>query len=374
MDNALNEAFENYYKYLMSTWEFDCDKIHDSLKKKYPNYKPEFINCMLAFDSFICKINPLIDKRKFIVHESADFLNDLATLPDSYKETYKIIKNNLEMGIDNSKYCSRQHLNEAYKDNMYRHHGIYHMHFKEQREDRKDDRTNELIFFMIKDSSIYMITIKDHDYFFDLDIFDIINNNWPRLLIKLDNIVTEPPPDADENTIKLITEQNASYAKYRDKKILKSILDKDINPMFILNDKSVIMGCNSLGVNSIGFEIALTRQFISRKKTISDISKIIKEKILFNQYYHPVDLAIYDNNFFALRLVNSVNKNSFIFLFPNNEANIKDLLVYFPVLEQLAQEQYIEIDNMQETRLDNFRLGYSLIILNEIFNDIQLVS
>lgn len=353
----------------MSTWDFDCSNIHKSLARKHKSYVPDFINCAIAFDSFINKITPLNQGIHYTIYESHELLSDLTNLSQALQTKYQEIKNNFTCGIDNSDYCSKMHLQHAYKDNMFRHHGIYHFHFAKQ----QNGRTNELLFVKIQDKNIYMITIKDHKYFYDLEVFDIINNNWPHLLPKIPGIVTSARPDSTPDEIKMIADQNAIFQESRNPSKLKSLLDNDINPIFLmLNDGSCTLSHG--GVNTLGFEISLTMAFLRRKKYIYTLNKKLNCLIKFNEYYQPINLAIFDIENYAIHLSNSNGQHCFIFSVSTAYISNDYLLKKFPVLNQLNNDSVIYINDMQKCVKSNpFKKGYSIVILNQFADHVQFI-
>lgn len=354
----------------MSTCGFDCKNIHSKLAKKYDNYRPDFINCALAFDSFINKVTPLNQGIHYSVHESNELLNNISNLSLDHQAVYQTIKNNFIHGIDNSDYCSKMHLQHTYKDNMFRHHGIYHFHFAKQ-----PRRTGELLFAKIQDQHIYMITIKDHDYFYNIELFDIINNNWSYLLSKIPLIVTSARPNATPDEIQMIEEQNVSLQEFRKPSKLKLLLDSDINPMFMLNDGSCIFSCgNNFGVNTLGFEASLTRSFLKRKKYISTLNNELNQLVRFNEYYQPMNLSIFDIEYYAIHLSNPNHQHCFIFSTSSADISNDYLLAKFPVLNQLNNESIIHVNEMQKiVKLSSFNDGYSIIILNQHVNHLQFI-
>ena len=151
------------------------------------------------------------------------------------------------------------------------------------------------------------------------------------------------------------------------------MLDNDINPILMLNDGSCI--CSHGGVNTLGFEISLTMAFSRRKKYIYTLNKELNCLIKFNEYYQPINLAIFDIENYAIHLSNSNSQHCFIFSVLTAYISNDYLLKEFPVLNQLNDDSVIYINNMQKCVKSNpFKAGYSIIILNQFTDHVQFIQ
>lgn len=108
------------------------------------------------------------------IHESRELAIPLEFRPD-YKKLVTIIQN----GGDLKPYLSRQILKGGRSDKndgLLNSWGIHHLHF------HPDENNNEILFCVITESDVYMISVLPHKDWVNTRLLQILHDNWPALL------------------------------------------------------------------------------------------------------------------------------------------------------------------------------------------------
>ncbi|MCZ6689592.1 MAG: hypothetical protein O7H41_08325 [Planctomycetota bacterium] len=93
-----------------------------------------------------------------------------------------------------------------FEDGLYNDYGIVHFHLGDGLETSGYvKRTKELLFTVVDSSTVYEIGVYDHGEWYELDILDILDDNWPGLLdrVTLQAIDVENYPRTREEVKKL---------------------------------------------------------------------------------------------------------------------------------------------------------------------------
>lgn len=103
--------------------------------------------------------------------------------PPYLKDRFEKIKLMIEQGEDCSGFLSRLAGKPNKYDPLLYDWGIYHLHFYNFKTSSKPEQTrsNELLFMFIQNETAYLIDIKDHNSFCDIDLLNIIDSSWPHL-------------------------------------------------------------------------------------------------------------------------------------------------------------------------------------------------
>lgn len=147
----------------MEDLNFDTSSITDPLE------------LMQTYFSMARRLVPI---RKYEVKEAKGFV-----VPDEVKEGYDQLKEKLKKGED-----VIAHLHKAIdrvngKDAMLFDWGIHHFHLGTTIEaDGFVTRTGPVLYAVVKDNTIYAITINQHGHWSDKEMLEAINENWPELL------------------------------------------------------------------------------------------------------------------------------------------------------------------------------------------------
>ena len=125
--------------------------------------------------------------------------------PDKYIESVEMIETAITQGHSLIPFLSdriKDFNNE--QDVLLKNWDIYHFHLgKKKKSNGFVKRTNELLFCCFKNENAYLINIFHHKSFTDKKLIQIIHNNWPEILIKLDGL-TPGPESYDIDILKAI--------------------------------------------------------------------------------------------------------------------------------------------------------------------------
>jgi len=162
----------------------------DSFGLKIPSNKLTPENIILSYFNWEKK---LISQKPRTLYESKEL-----SCPEHLKVPFEQIKNLLRNGGDLSGYLSRNIQKPSKHDFLLYDWGIHHLHFYST-QSLGQKRSSELLYIFLTEDSVYLIDIKDHDSFEDIDLLEIIHSNWFHLIeplwvrnaVGLSNSVTE---------------------------------------------------------------------------------------------------------------------------------------------------------------------------------------
>lgn len=166
MVDLVNRILDDYKDY--------CGNI---LASEFINYKPSKHGSMLEYHRYKYRI---VSTRPRKVVEA----NDL-NIPEHLLSAYTEIVEDITNGMPLKKYQSRKLRDINYDDDMLSHWRIQHFHLGSVLEkDGFVKRTKELLFVFLTEQKAYIIGIFSHGAWCDLDIIEIIHQNWPNELMR----------------------------------------------------------------------------------------------------------------------------------------------------------------------------------------------
>ncbi|NVD99956.1 hypothetical protein [Massilia sp. BJB1822] len=106
------------------------------------------------------------------IHESREL-----TIPLEFRSDYEKLVAVILAGGDLKPYLSRAILNgrSDKNDRLLNSWGIHHLHFR-------PDGANQLLFCVIAESSVYMISVLPHNDWVNTQLLQILHDNWPALI------------------------------------------------------------------------------------------------------------------------------------------------------------------------------------------------
>ena len=151
------------------------DYCHQKLTEEFGTYSSGTYDPIYSYQRYKCRI---IDKKPRTVLESRDL-----SVPQVYQSAYQAIISDIENGKDLKKYQSRNLKKLDYDDDMLSHWGIQHFHLGQ---DLEDDgyvkRTGDLMFIHFSGTNAHILGLFNHGSWVDLDIIEILHENWPQEL------------------------------------------------------------------------------------------------------------------------------------------------------------------------------------------------
>ena len=158
----LNEILDDYSEY-----------CHRRLQAEFGAYSQGSYDPIYLYQRLKCRI---IEKKARAVSEA----NGLA-IPNKYKIAYEEIINSVKAGSCLKKYQSRKLKSLHYDDDMLSHWGIQHLHLGQNLEqDGFVVRTRDLLFVHFSNSEAHVLGVFDHGAWCDLDLVQIMHDNWPE--------------------------------------------------------------------------------------------------------------------------------------------------------------------------------------------------
>lgn len=93
------------------------------------------------------------------------------------------IEQNFLSGKDVNGYLSRNSKLSSKHDYLLYDWGIHHLHFDDVYYSglTKKQRSSELLFLRVTDSTVYFLAVSDHQAFAELGLLEILNENWPEV-------------------------------------------------------------------------------------------------------------------------------------------------------------------------------------------------
>lgn len=177
------------------------------------------------------------------VHVSNTF-----TCFSEFENTYNDIIRKIENGEPLRPYQSRKLKDTDYDDAMLMDWGVQHLHLGDNLQpDGFIQRTNELLFVRFTNTDAYIINIFEHDNWTDLEVLEIIHNNWPQ---SIEDFLIKDAVD---------------LAFSPEKEDLKQLRKAQINSAVKLSDGSIYMG-PGMGVTTAGSPLISTRNVLRLQK------------------------------------------------------------------------------------------------------------
>lgn len=166
MTQIINKILKDYERY--------CIK---QLKKEFIRYKPSKLSPIVDYQRF--KYRTISVKPRRVVEPSN------LVIPDRYQLIYNKIVSDIVSGEPLRKYQSKKLKNEKYNDDMLSHWKIQHFHLGDSLgKDGFVKRSGDLLFVYLKEDCAYIIGFYQHGSWCDIDIIEVIHNNWPKELIE----------------------------------------------------------------------------------------------------------------------------------------------------------------------------------------------
>ena len=131
--------------------------------------------CAIRWHSWKRRVVPA---RKRSVKKAGGF-----SCPGHLEKGLAALEHAIESGDDIWPWQSKLIDTPSFEDGLYNDFGIVHFHLGEGFDTRGYiNRTGELLFAVVDPKSVYEIGIYHHGDWYDLDLLDIIDHNWPHLL------------------------------------------------------------------------------------------------------------------------------------------------------------------------------------------------
>lgn len=212
MENDLsNNLFNDYAK---------IRKVFLELKGFDLSHCSSSVDVMLSYFNLEIKtISPI--KRTVLLSEEIQ-------CPPHLIDRFENMKIMIEQGEDLSGFLSRLAGKPNKYDPLLYDWGIHHLHFYDFKTSSKTEkkRSSELLFIFLQNKTAYLIDIKDHNAFCDVDLLNIIDSNWPhltdRLCIGYSDSVDNGTPKEGINKLR-ISGVNSTFT-LKNRKILMSMM------------------------------------------------------------------------------------------------------------------------------------------------------
>jgi hypothetical protein len=151
------------------------DYCHQNLTEEFGTYSPGTYDPIYLYQRYKCRI---IEKRARVVLESKNFV-----VPQIYRTAYQEIITDIKNGAKLKKYQSRNLKKLDCDDDMLSHWGVQHFHLGQTKEsDGYVKRTGDLLFIHFSQNEAHILGFFNHGSWSDLDIIEIIHENWPQEL------------------------------------------------------------------------------------------------------------------------------------------------------------------------------------------------
>ena len=151
------------------------DYCHQKLQAEFGVYSQGSYDPIYLYQRYKCRT---IETRARAVSEA-----NRLVVPEAYRTAYEDIVGSIKAGRCLKKYQSRKLKNLHYDDDMLSHWGIQHLHLNQcVEQDGFVKRTGDLLFIHFSDSEAHVLGIFDHGAWCDLDLIQIMHNNWPEQL------------------------------------------------------------------------------------------------------------------------------------------------------------------------------------------------
>ncbi len=151
------------------------DYCHQRLTEEFDSYSADRYDPIYLYQRYKCRI---IDSRKRKILEAKELI-----IPLEHKTAYENITSDIANGRALKLYQSRNLKNLDYDDDMMSHWGVQHFHLGDSLEsDGYVSRTGDLLFIHFSQKQAHIIGIFNHGSWYDLDVIEIIHENWPQEL------------------------------------------------------------------------------------------------------------------------------------------------------------------------------------------------
>ncbi len=151
------------------------DYCHQKLTEEFGRYSLGTYDSIYLYQRYKCRI---IDKKPRAVLEPKNL-----AVPHTYLAAYQEIISDIENGEDLKKYQSRNLKKLDYDDDMLSHWGVQHFHLGQTLEnDGYVKRTGDLLFIHFSGTNAHILGFFNHGSWIDLDIIEILHENWPQEL------------------------------------------------------------------------------------------------------------------------------------------------------------------------------------------------
>jgi len=201
-------------------------------------------------------------KRRLPVKKRKLFKSKEFSCPDELEGGLQIFENKIRNGDDINPHLSRGLKKLKYDDYLLNDWGIYHFHLSSDIEgDGYTKRTGPVLFGFLTHDSFYEINIYNHGNWTNVDLIEILHNNWPYLIEKfrLDDV------------IQMAYKPNSS--------IIKDLRKNQLNSFLQVSDGTVYsqpgLGYSTLGT-AVDVSVATTRY----KQLMRHLQNSIRDQLL----------------------------------------------------------------------------------------------
>ncbi|MBB3139856.1 hypothetical protein [Halomonas organivorans] len=193
-----------------------------------------------------------------------------------------------ESGLDLHPWHSKLRENTKFEDGMLNDFGVAHFHLGQELEaSGYIERTKELLFCVVTQSEVYEIGIYDHGEWFELDILDIVDREWPELL--------------DSVTVKAMTVTNP----VRSREDIQALRMANVNTARQLSSGRIVMPPGGgMAMDGTSTDAVMAAQRLSRllkngeKQIVRDITDSIERGKIKRKDYTVV-LTMSDHEIYA---------------------------------------------------------------------------
>lgn len=181
----INDILNDYSEY-----------CHQKLTEEFGAYTQASYDPIYLYQRYKCRI---IEKRVREIYEANELI-----VPEKYKTAYKEIVDAIKDGDFLKKFQSRNLKKLDYDDDMLSHWGIQHFHLGQTvKKDGFVQRTGDLLFIHFSQSKAHILGVFDHEAWCDLNLIQIIHNNWPdELAIFQSNSNTRPLSESEHKILR----------------------------------------------------------------------------------------------------------------------------------------------------------------------------
>lgn len=153
------------------------DYCHQRLIDEFDTHDSGTYDPIYLYQRYKCRI---IDSRMRVISEAKGLI-----IPQEYKVAYEVIISDITNGYILKKYQSRNLKKLDYDDDMLSHWGVQHFHLGNTLESDgyiSRLRNGDLLFIHFSQSEAHILGVFNHGSWCDLDIIEIIHENWPQEL------------------------------------------------------------------------------------------------------------------------------------------------------------------------------------------------
>lgn len=207
----LYDGWINYERQNMVQNKFLEESVYKQRRKTNAAYQNDIRDALFVFWDWLSVFIPV---QKYNVYESSEILISLSNITENYKNAYNEIKYKLEIGETIQPY--QRHLNEKFQTKInyiFTHWNIRHLHLNVLQDEQSSVKPTQYILFVrIESNNAYLIDIvrhtKDGYEFHDERLLTIIDNNWSKLLNKLNLPISSEPQPIPSKDLKNLHKNN----------------------------------------------------------------------------------------------------------------------------------------------------------------------